>query len=63
MEPISQEPGEIPYKNHPTLAYPERRPGPEAGSSLVTPSCRSHEGFEWKSGDSIAVKMTRPVDV
>lgn len=30
-------PGDMAYENHPTPAYLERRPRPEAGASLVAP--------------------------
>lgn len=34
--------GILAEENHPTLAYPDRRPGPEAGASIVAPSGWSH---------------------
>ena len=55
--------GILAYENHPTLVYPDRRPGPEAGASLVASSSWSHSCLKETDGDRDTVKTTRPVDV
>jgi hypothetical protein len=55
--------GILAYGNHPTLVYPDRRPGPEAGASLVAPSSWSHSCLRETDGDRDTIKRMRPVDI
>lgn len=55
--------GILASENHPTLAYPEHRPGPEAGASLVAPSSWSNSCLKELDGDRDTVNTTRPAEV
>jgi hypothetical protein len=55
--------GILAYENHPTLAYLDRRPGPEAGVSLIAPSSWLYSCLKETDGDRDTIKTIRPVDV